>query len=384
VLLLGGHFTKGRYAIPELPEVETVRRELAPWLTGQIITRAARVHAPTSPKYADINLAVGKRIMDVKRRGKFLLLPLVDSVGVPGWELIIHLGMTGAVKRVASDPVDAIVDATDDNVTDDNAAADNVTADNVTADNVTADNVTDKNAADDNVTDKNAADDNVTDENATGKNITDDQKDDQEDDQEDDKGFEGQVVAKHVRIRLELRSDAGETSYLLFEDMRRFGRFLVVPQGDYRSLPTLNSMGPEPFDEALTEVHFWQALQGSKTAIKTYLLSQRPIAGVGNIYADEALWEARIHPKTPAFRVSQKCTKALLVALRDVMAKSIKLQGTTLRDYRTVNGEVGQFGSHLRVYGKTDKPCPRCGHPIERLIIGGRSSHVCPSCQKRC
>jgi formamidopyrimidine-DNA glycosylase len=336
---LGGRSTKGRYAIPELPEVETVRRELASWLTGQVITKVRRVHAPSSPKYADLDVAVGKRIVDVTRRGKFLLLPLVDAsdasdvsgvLGAPSWELIIHLGMTGAIKRVMV------------------SVADGDTAEHGVAE-----------AAE-------AARDDVS---FAGDAVDDD--------------LDGNVVDKHVRVQLELLSAANEPSTLLFEDMRRFGRFLVVNQGDYRSLPTLNNMGPEPFDETLTEGRFWQALQGSKTAIKTYLLSQKPLAGVGNIYADEALWQARIHPKTPAFRVSQTQAEALLRAVREVLAKSIELQGTTLRDYRTVNGDVGQFADYLQVYGKTDEPCARCGHPIERLMIGGRSSHFCPACQKR-
>jgi formamidopyrimidine-DNA glycosylase len=290
---------------------------------GQVITRASRVHAPSSPKYAQLERAVGKRIVDVARRGKFLLLPLVDAEGVQGWELVIHLGMTGAVKRVATLEDIGSADSIEVKASDGNSVATEPL--------------------------KNTAD----------------------------------VRDKHVRVRLELRSDTDEVSHLVFEDMRRFGRFLVVPQGDYGSLPTLNTMGLEPFDDTLSEMRFWQALQGSKTAIKTYLLSQRPVAGVGNIYADEALWEAQIHPKTPAFRISKKRAEALLAALREVLAHSIDLQGTTLRDYRTVNGEVGKFADHLHVYGKTDEPCPRCGHPIERLIIGGRSSHMCPTCQKR-
>lgn len=348
---MDGRSTKGRYAIPELPEVETVRRELASWLTGQVITKARRVHAPSSPKYADLDVAVGKRIVDVTRRGKFLLLPLVDASDVSGdvssasgWELIIHLGMTGAIKRVMASVADG---DTAENVVDE--AAEAALDDASVA--ATATGATGAAAA------------------SEGAVVDDD--------------LDSDVVDKHVRVQLELRNPDSETSRLLFEDMRRFGRFLVVMQGDYRTLPTLNNMGPEPFDDTLTDGRFWQALQGSKTAIKTYLLSQKPLAGVGNIYADEALWQARIHPKTPAFRVSKTQAEALLRAVREVLAKSIELQGTTLRDYRTVNGDVGKFADYLQVYGKTDEPCPRCGHPIERLMIGGRSSHFCPACQKR-
>lgn len=339
----GGRSTKGRYAIPELPEVETVRRELAPWLEQQVISKAERVHAPVSPKYANLDMAVGKCITQVRRRGKFLLLPLVDAVGVSDWELVIHLGMTGVVKRVA----DRAGNPTDGGVVEVEGKAVNKKGVNKKGVNKVAGKVI------------NEVIDEVIDE------------------------VGNEVVDKHVRVRLELLSPASEKSHLLFEDTRRFGRFLVVPRGDYRTLPTLHSMGLEPFDDALTGLRFWQALQGSKTAIKTHLLSQKPIAGVGNIYADEALWHVRIHPKTPAVRVSKKRAAQLLAALREVLTKSIELQGTTLRDYRTVNGEVGQFADYLHVYGKTDQPCPRCGHAITRLMIGGRSSHVCPVCQKR-
>ena len=369
---MDGRFTKGRYAIPELPEVETVRRELAPWLTGQVITRAARVHAPSSPKYADIDVALGKRIVEVKRRGKFLLLPLVDSTGEQSWELIIHLGMTGVVKRVADVMVDTAI------TTGANQTSANQTSANKAGTNKAGTNKVDAKKVDTKKVDTD--DDNAVTDLSDDVVIADVVHNNDCDDKDD---VDKDVVDKYVRVRLELRSDTGEVSHLLFEDMRRFGRFLVVSEGDYSTLPTLRSMGAEPFDEALTEARFWQMLQNSKTAIKTYLLSQRPVAGVGNIYADEALWEARIHPKTPAFRISKKHASALLVALREVLAKSIELQGTTLRDYRTVNGEVGQFASYLRVYGKTAEPCPRCGHPIERLMIGGRSSHLCPACQKR-
>ncbi len=187
----------------------------------------------------------------------------------------------------------------------------------------------------------------------------------------------------HVRAQLELTTSDSQPSTLLFDDTRRFGRFLVVPAGDYRTLPTLYQMGLEPFDTNLTDKHFKDMLAKSVTAIKTYLLSQKPIAGVGNIYADEALWHARIHPETPSAWVSLAKARKLLAALREVLAKSIEVQGTTLRDYRTVNGEVGQFSNYLNVYGKAEEPCPRCGKVLIRRVIGGRSSHFCPSCQQR-
>ncbi len=183
----------------------------------------------------------------------------------------------------------------------------------------------------------------------------------------------------HVRVRLHLRGEGPPTIY--FRDPRRFGRFLVVRAGDYAALPTLRDLGPEPFDPSLTDAGFAANLRRSSTAVKTYLLSQRPIAGVGNIYADEALWRARVNPLTPADAVSDDEAAALLASLRDVLAASIAANGTTLRDYRRVGGEAGAFYESLAVYGKAGEPCPRCGTEMVRSVVGGRGTVHCPVCQ---
>ena len=206
-----GRFTKGRFAIPELPEVETVRRELEPWLTGRKILAAELVDAVPGPKYVDLERAVGATITAVNRRGKFLLLPLGED------ELVIHLGMTGIITP--QDP------------------------------------------------------------------------------------------EKHVRVRLELSPGANLALY--FQDVRRFGRFLVVPAGDYRTLPTLHAMGPEPLSDDFNAEAFAKALKKSSTPIKTYLLSQKPVAGVGNIYADEALWGEQNPPADPGESGAQEADSSL-------------------------------------------------------------------------
>ena len=190
---------------------------------------------------------------------------------------------------------------------------------------------------------------------------------------------------KHVRVRLELNPNNQSPSdhpALYFQDVRRFGRFLVVPAGDYRTLPTLHAMGPEPLSNDFNAETFSKALQKSSTPIKTYLLSQKPVAGVGNIYADEALWGSKIHPLTPANQVPKRQIPLLVMCIKDVLEASINVQGTTLRDYRTVNGEVGAYLSELEAYGRTNEPCSRCGGPIERTVVGGRGTHYCPTCQK--
>ena len=273
--------------MPELPEVETVRRELAPWLTGRAIVAVERL-APAGPKYRDLPRAVGQTVCEVRRRGKFLVMPLSE-----GDELILHLGMTGVVS--AKPPAGAGLG--------------------------------------------------------------------------------------HVRVRLRLSGGPPDTLY--FRDARRFGRLLVVPAGDYRGLPTLAAMGPEPLSPDFTLAGFRRALAGSSVAVKTLLLSQRPVAGVGNIYADEALWRARIHPRTPARRVSASRAAALRDALREVLAASLEAQGTTLNDYRTVNGEVGAYLEKLSAYGHAEEPCPRCGTPLRRTVVGQRGTVFCPRCQRR-
>lgn len=265
--------------MPELPEVETVRRELEPILLNQKIISASLVDAVPHKRYQDLEKSIGQTIKSVNRRGKFLILGLSNNL-----ELIIHLGMTGVIAF---------------------------------------------------------------------------------------KAFE-----KHVRVKLELKNNT-----LYFQDVRRFGRFLVVSAKDYKSMPTLYTMGPEPFSKEFTDQQFFAALQKSNTAIKTYLLSQKPVAGLGNIYVDEALWQVKINPQTKAKNVSDKQTQKLRKAIIEILAASIEAQGTTLNDYRTVAGEVGEYANQLNVYSHTGEPCPRCKAAIERIVLGGRSTHFCPQCQ---
>jgi len=189
-------------------------------------------------------------------------------------------------------------------------------------------------------------------------------------------------TAPAAHLRLRLRLDGPSPDLLHVQDVRRFGRMLVVPRGDYRALPTLAAMGPEPLEPGFTRAGFRRALAGSGVAVKTYLLSQRPVSGVGNIYADEALWRARIHPTTPSRDLGPAQVARLFGALREVLAAAVAAQGTTLYDYRTVHGEVGAYLAELDAYGHDGDPCPRCGATIVRMVVGQRGTHVCPSCQR--
>jgi formamidopyrimidine-DNA glycosylase len=174
------------------------------------------------------------------------------------------------------------------------------------------------------------------------------------------------------------RLDDGAT--LTFRDVRRFGRIAVLPAGDHRSLPTLHALGPEPFDPAFTPAVLRRRLTATR-AVKTQLLSQRPVAGVGNIYADEALWDARIHPA--ARRIGPTRAARLHAALLDALGRGLANGGTTLRDYRTVDGGEGRNQRELRCYGRAGLPCLRCGTPLRHATLDARGTTWCPRCQVR-
>lgn len=264
--------------MPELPEVETIRRQLAPVVTGRRIVGG---EAHESPKFAVAPQAAGATVVDVRRRGKYLIFGL-DA----GTELVVHLGMTGSLA------LDATVDP-------------------------------------------------------------------------------------YVRARWHL--DDGTT--LRYRDVRRFGRIALVPCGVYDALPTLATQGPDPFDDDFTPDDLWRALRRSRARIKTQLLSQRPVAGVGNIYADEALWRAGIDPARRS--ITRAEAERLHSAIRDVLVQGIANGGTTLRDYRTFDGGEGSNQHALDCYGRHGEPCNRCGAVLVRRVLGGRGTTHCPQCQPR-
>jgi len=165
-----------------------------------------------------------------------------------------------------------------------------------------------------------------------------------------------------------------------FRDVRRFGRISVVPAGDHRGIATLAGLGPEPLSDDFDPVAFHTWLAGSRMQVKTALLTQRPVAGIGNIYADEALWIARIDPR--ARRLSRARTDRLWAAIREVLAAAVAREGTTFRDYQMVNGESGRYADFLVAYGQRGRPCPRDATPMRRIVLGGRGTTFCPTCQR--
>jgi formamidopyrimidine-DNA glycosylase len=280
--------------MPELPEVESVRRQLVPLILGRTVTSAARDPYP-SRRLGDVARAVGGTVTAVERRGKYLLLPLSGPPPRHPSELIVHLGMTGVLQVLAAD---------------------------------------------------------------------------------DPAGHVG-APGRHVRVRLTLDDDRA----LVLDDARRFGRVSVVDPGDHaREAPTLAALGPEPLTDMFDAEVFARALSDTHASVKARLLDQRLVAGVGNIYADEALWLARIHPASR--RVGRERALRLHAAVREVLAAAVAREGTTFRDYRLVNGQSGRYLSELEAYGRSGLPCRRCGATMRATVIAQRGTTYCPTCQR--
>jgi len=274
--------------MPELPEVETVRRQLEPVLTGRLFERVRiddpRLTRPLDREEVGRELE-GERVERVDRRGKYLIVRFGS-----GRALLIHLRMTGSLLHTAA-----------------------------------------------------------------GK-LPDD---------------------PHRRAVITL-DDGSDVAY---RDVRRFGTWLLLEPDEVEAYVDAR-VGREPLDEAYAAKHLAERLHGRRAPVKAAILDQRTVAGVGNIYADEALWWARIHPLTPAADLEPRKVRALHRALRRALERGIARQGSTLRDYRTPAGESGTMQDEFRVYGRGGEPCPRCGTPIDKIRVAGRGTWYCPSCQR--
>jgi len=167
---------------------------------------------------------------------------------------------------------------------------------------------------------------------------------------------------------------------LVYDDVRRFGALEVLGAQAWKRRN--RELGPEPLSPAFSAIHLHQGTSCSASPIRSWLIDQRKVAGVGNIYANEALWEARVHPLRPASSLTPAESRRLHRALRRILRAAIEARGTTLRDYRDARGAEGSFGRLLRVYGCDGRPCPRCGTLVERGVLSSRSFFVCPRCQK--
>jgi len=188
----------------------------------------------------------------------------------------------------------------------------------------------------------------------------------------------GRPRGRHVHLVLRFR---GLDRELHFEDVRKFGLVRCRPLDGLAACPEIRSLGPEPLE--IPAGDFAVRLEARRGRVKSVLLDQSFLAGVGNIYADEALHRAGIHPTAAASRLSRPRADRLRTAVRDVLREAIAAGGSSVRDYRDADGELGSFQDKHRVYGREGEPCLRCGGTIRRAVIGGRSSHYCPRCQKR-
>jgi formamidopyrimidine-DNA glycosylase len=175
-------------------------------------------------------------------------------------------------------------------------------------------------------------------------------------------------------LRALLVLDTG--AVLAFRDVRKFGRLWLVDD----PCEVVGALGPEPLGEDFSLEGLHQLLR-RRRQLKPLLLDQHALAGLGNIYVDEALWDAGLHPLRQADSLNDAEVSRLYAAIRTVLERAIAQGGTTLRDYRTANGEPGRHQECLAVYGRAGQPCPRCGGPVARIVVGQRGTHYCPVCQ---
>jgi formamidopyrimidine-DNA glycosylase len=285
--------------MPELPEVEVVRRGLDQWVTGRTVAsvevhhpRAVRRHLEGVGHF--VETLTGRTFTAAHRRGKYLWLPLAEPDGTPSDRALVgHLGMSGQL-----------------------------------------------------LVEKPSAPDET-----------------------------------HLRARFTF-ADGGRE--LRFVDQRTFGGLAVEESAGDGIPPRLAHIAIDPLDPSFDTAAFAAALRRRRTEVKRALLDQTLIGGVGNIYADESLWRARLHGARPTDKLTNAQVGELLDGIRDVLGEALAQGGTSFDSlYVDVNGQSGYFSRFLAVYGQEDRPCPRCGTPIRREAFMNRSSYSCPTCQPR-
>lgn len=185
--------------------------------------------------------------------------------------------------------------------------------------------------------------------------------------------------SKHTHLIISF----SDRSQLHYHDVRKFGRFDLLSVQDLKTYFEAKGLGPEPFADSFKIEAFQKKLSKSQRAIKPFLLDQKSVAGLGNIYADEVLFRAGIHPERPGLSLSSDEVESLHAAILEVIQAAIEAGGTTIRSYLNTLGEAGSFQVDLKVYGRKGLPCPRCGHPIEKISLAQRGTHFCPQCQKK-
>ena len=208
-------------------------------------------------------------------------------------------------------------------------------------------------------------------------------------------GMSGQLLLRaheapddrHVRARLWIEHPVHGELRIDFADQRLFGSLAIdglVSDGPDLIPAQATHIARDPLDPHFDDARFVRLLGERRTPVKAALLDQTLLSGVGNIYADEALWRARVHPLTPGVALSTGKRELLLASLRDVFAQALAEGGTSFdAQYVNVNGQAGYFAHSLHAYGRTGEPCHRCGTPLKRIVLGGRATHFCPRCQRK-
>jgi formamidopyrimidine-DNA glycosylase len=298
--------------VPELPEVESVRRRLAPALEGRSLEHVeitdARLTRPSDPVEVARELE-GERIAAVDRRGKYLIFRFES-----GRALLVHLRMTGSVRHGPPGAASETAVGAGATRRPDSAPA------------------------------------------ASGD------------------PYRGADTHHRAVVNLDDGSD------VVYRDVRRFGTWLLLEPGELE--PYLAArVGPEPLGPEFRPRDLAARLASRKAPVKAAILDQRTIAGVGNIYADEALWRARIHPLREARTLDAREVRALHRGIREALEAGIANQGSTLRDYALPDGARGRMQHEFKVYGRGGEPCVRCGTPIEKIRAAGRGTWYCPTCQ---
>lgn len=277
--------------MPELPEVESLRRILARSAVGRTIVAAVvrepRLRRTVAPHFAA--MIAGRSIEGIGRRAKYLLIEMSGD-----HLMMVHLGMSGSLTHRRAD-------------------------------------------------------------------------------------FDGDHFdPRHDHVEFTL--DDG--TRVVYNDPRRFGLMMLLPRNEVAALAELKDLGPEPFAKEFNADYLWRVSRGRKGAIKNLLMDQRIVAGVGNIYASEILFRARVRPTRRAGRVTRVELGRIATITAQVLSEAIGSRGTTFRSYRDSQGQPGRFASKLRVYDREGKPCVECANPIRAIVIGQRSSFYCPRCQK--
>lgn len=187
-----------------------------------------------------------------------------------------------------------------------------------------------------------------------------------------------EIQDKHVHVIFHLESG----QQLRYHDVRKFGRMSLIQKGKEFEHKSLKKLGPEPIASEFKLADMREFLTRRTKAIKGVLLDQEMVVGVGNIYADEILYQAKIHPEKPANSLTANEEELLYEAILDILAKAVEKGGSTIRSYENAFGENGRYQKYLQVYGKEDDNCARCGETIEKIKVVGRGTHFCPSCQQ--